>query len=125
MLNLEKYRTRTITVTDADGAQTDQVIGEAVAPDQRFEVAELYVAGSTGIATPPQVRIGFGTANTPAAALATGALGLLLHAQVGAGLQYTGAMGLGAKDQELRYTCEDPVGGFITITVLYRIYPAG
>ena len=69
-------------------------------------------------------RIGFGAAVVPAAALA-GANGILFESLgmdaktiIGVG-DGSGILGVGADGEDLRFTCEDPADGNLSITVSY------
>jgi hypothetical protein len=70
------------------------------------------------------VRIGFGTANVPAVSSAGGA-GLLLEGtfSAGGGRQIgngSGIIGVGADNEDLRVTCDDPAGGALYVTYSYH-----
>lgn len=114
--------TKQLNITDADGAQTDTAI-VTVGAGAKIVVTHITVAldsattASGGVA----VRIGFGTANTPAADSA----GIVLsHPGIAAGSGLVvgnggGIIGVGADNEDLRVTCEDPVGGNLDIVVGY------
>jgi len=113
--------TKNYQVTDADGAQTDADILGAVAAGTALVVTKISVAASAANTTNVSCRVGFGTANTPAA----DAAGVVLfHPGIapGSGIVEgagSGIIGVGASDQELRVTCDDPVTGSISIIVTY------
>jgi len=113
--------TKNLQVTDADGAQTDTDLLGAVAAGTALVVTKVSVTADNANTVDVSVRIGFGTANTPAA----DAAGVVLfHPGIAAGsgiVEGTGAgiIGIGASDQELRVTCEDPVTGSVSIVVTY------
>lgn len=114
--------TKQLNITDADGAQTDTAI-VTVGAGAKIVVTHITVAldsattASGGVA----VRIGFGTSNTPAADSA----GIVLsHPGIAAGSGLVvgnggGIIGVGADNEDLRITCEDPVGGNLDIVVGY------
>jgi len=111
---------QSLQVTDADGAQTDTAI-ITVAAGTAIVVTKCSVMADNANTVDVSCRIGFGTANTPAA----DAAGVILfHPGIAAGsgvIEGTGAgiIGIGASNEDLRVTCEDPVTGSINITVTY------
>ncbi len=111
---------QTMNVTDADGAQTDAAI-ITVAAGTAIVVTKVSVMADHANSGDCSVRIGFGTANVPAV---DGAQIILFHPGIAPGsgvIEGTGAgiIGIGASNEDLRVTCEDPVGGGINITVTY------
>lgn len=118
--------TRSVTIADANNAQTDVSIVGTVATGQKVCVTALSVmvdsavTASGGVA----VKIGFGATTIPAETT-TGTAGILLnHPGIAAGSGVVlgnggGILGIGADGEELRLTCEDPVGGALTVTVGY------
>lgn len=70
------------------------------------------------------VKVGFGPTTIPAETT-TGSNGILLnHPGIAAGSGVVlgnggGILGIGADGEELRLTCEDPIGGALTVTVSY------
>lgn len=113
-------QTKNLQVTDADGAQTDVDIIGAVAAGTSRVVTKVSVTSANGTAN-VSCRIGFGTANTPAA---DAAKVVLFHPGIpggGGAIEGNGSgiIGIGASDEELRVTCDDPVSGSISIIVTY------
>lgn len=112
--------TASINVTDADGAQTDTAL-ITVSAGTIIVVTEIDVNTDNANTGDVAVRIGFGTANTPA----NDAAGLLVNAQGldgGTGIvkgNGSGILGIGADGSDLRLTCEDPAGGSVDVVVTY------
>mgnify|MGYP007031194130 CR=1 FL=1 len=113
---------KNLNVTDADGAQTDTALvtvsaGTAIVVTKVSVMVDSATTATGGVA----VRIGFGTANTPSADSA----GIILaHPGISAGSGVvegngSGIIGIGASNEDLRVTCEDPTGGNIDIIVTY------
>lgn len=113
-------KTASINVTDADGAQTDTAI-ITISTGLKIVVTHITVAADNANTGDVGFRIGFGTANTPA----EDAAGLVLaHPGLdgGAGMilgNGGGIIGVGADNEDLRLTCEDPAGGSFTVNVGY------
>lgn len=114
--------TQALQVTDADGAQTDTAIITAGANVAIVvtKVSVMVDSATTNVGG-VSVRIGFGTANTPAV---DAAQTLLFHPGIAAGsgvVEGTGAgiIGIGASNEDVRVTCEDPASGSISIIVTY------
>ncbi len=114
--------TRSATIDDADGAQTDASLLTISAGSKIVVTAISATCASTnsgGVA----VRIGF-AASTLAAASETGAAGILLEGKfpAGGGNQKGnggGILGVGADGEDLRITCDDPAGGSLYVTFSY------
>jgi len=110
-----------VQITDADGAQTDLSLVGTIAAGTSVVVTKCSVMADKANTVDVSVRIGFGTANTPAA----DAAGIILfHPGIAAGSGVVegsggGIIGIGASDQELRMTCEDPVTGSISVIITY------
>lgn len=109
-----------LTVTDADGAQTDTAI-ITVSAGTAIVVTAIEVTADNANTGDCGVRIGFGTANTPAQ---DAAKVVLNHTGIAAGSGIVkgnggGIIGIGASNEDLRVTCEDPAGGNLSITVTY------
>lgn len=113
---------KNLNVTDADGAQTDTALvtvsaGTAIVVTKVSVMVDSATTATGGVA----VRIGFGTANVPA----VDSNGIILaHPGIAAGSGVVegngaGIIGIGASNEDLRVTCEDPVGGNIDIIVTY------
>lgn len=112
--------TASINVTDADGAQTNAAIISASA-GTKIVVTWISVTADNANTGDVQVRVGFGTANTPAA---DAAKLIIDHPGVASGGGMVlgnggGILGVGADDEDLRITCEDPAGGSISVVVGY------
>lgn len=112
--------TQGLQVTDADGAQTDAAIITAGA-NVAVVVTKVSVMADEANTGGVSVRIGFGTANTPAA---DAAQTLLFHPGIAPGsgvVEGTGSgiLGIGASGEDVRVTCEDPAGGSVSIIVTY------
>lgn len=111
---------KNLNVTDGDGAQTDTAL-VTVSSGTKIVVTHVTVTADNANTGDVAVRIGFGTANTPSA----DAAGIILaHAGVpkGSGVSVgngAGIIGIGADNEDLRLTCEDPAGGAIDIVVGY------
>ena len=113
---------KNLNVTDADGAQTDVALvtvsaGTVIVVTKISVMLDAATTATGGVAC----RIGFGTANTPAADSA----GIILaHPGIAPGsgvIEGNGAgiIGIGASNEDLRVTCEDPTGGNLDIVVTY------
>lgn len=111
---------KSLQITDADGAATDVAL-VTVAAGTAIVVTKVSVMADNANTVDVSVRIGFGTTNTPA----VDAAGVILfHPGIapGSGLvegSGAGIIGIGASNEDLRVTCEDPVTGSINITVTY------
>ncbi len=111
---------QSLQITDADGAQTDTAI-ITVSAGTAIVVTKVSVTADNANTVDVSCRIGFGTANTPA----VDAAGIILfHPGIAAGsgvIEGNGAgiIGIGASNEDLRVTCEDPVTGSINIIVTY------
>jgi hypothetical protein len=115
---------REITVLDADGAQTNASLVGTIAAGTKLVVTRCGAVCDADNSVSVAVRIGFGAAAVPTAALA-GVNGVILsHPDIPAGSGYTvgngaGIIGTGGDGEELRLTCDDPVGGSLVISVSY------
>ncbi len=116
---------REITVLDSDGPQTDTLIVEAGSQVIIVTKASAMVSSAvTNLST--NVRIGFGATVIPAPSLTPVAGIVLSHAGLESGsgeVEGTGSgiLSAGAAGEDLRFTCDDPVGGIITINVTYML----
>jgi len=115
--------TRSATIDDADGAQTNASLLTIATGSKIVITALSAIFFSTTADQACAVRIGFGTA-TLAAASEAGAAGILLEGKFlsGGGNQKgngAGIIGVGADDEDLRITCDDPVGGSLFVTFSY------
>jgi hypothetical protein len=115
--------TETVKVLDADGAQSDVAI-VTIGAGLKAVVTRVSAMADNANTGDVRVLVGFGTATIPAPTTA-GAAGILAeHPGIPPGGGFTlgnggGILGVGADNEEIRYTCEDPVGGSVTISVSY------
>ncbi len=112
--------TKNLQITDADGAQTDTAI-VTVAAGTVIVVTKVSVTADNANSGDVSCRIGFGTANTPAAD-AEGVV--FFHPGIDANSVViegdgSGIIGIGATNEDLRVTCEDPTDGSISIIATY------
>lgn len=116
--------TRSVVITDANGPQTDASMVGTIATGTKIVVTAMAVTADHANTADVAVKIGFGATTIPADS-ATGANGILLdHPGIAAGSGVVigngaGMLGIGADGEELRLTCEDPVGGSIAVTFSY------
>lgn len=116
--------TRSVLITDANGAQTDASIAGAIGSGTKVAVTEVIVTVDASTTNPTAVRLGFGTANVPTQS-SSGVAGMILdHPGIapGSGMvrgNGSAVIAIGADDEELRLTCEDPTGGNLTVTFSY------
>lgn len=112
-----------IQITDADGAQTNTAVitvgaGAKIVVTRYSVTVDSATTATGGVA----VRMGFGTANTPSNDANTGMLMAHSGIPAGGGIAEgdgSGIIGMGADNEDLRLTCEDPTGGNIDIVVSY------
>lgn len=112
--------TKQLNVTDADGAQTDTSL-VTVGAGAKIVVTMLQVMCDKDNTGAVAVRIGFGTANTPAAdaaGIVTSHPGIAPGSGIVVG-SGAGIIGVGADNEDLRLTCEDPAGGAVDVIVTY------
>ena len=113
--------TKNFQVTDADGAQTNADILGAVSAGTAVVVTKVSVMAANSNTVDVSCRIGFGTSTVPAADSA----GIVFYhpgiAKGSGAIEGNGSaiIGIGASDEELRVTCDDPVSGSISIIVTY------
>ena len=114
-------QTVVVKVLDSDGAQANIAIASTM---EKFVVTQVVALADDANTAAVRVLVGFGAATLPAPST-TGAAGLLFEhpgipggggAVRGSG---DGILGVGAAGEDIRYTCEDPVGGSITIMISY------
>lgn len=117
--------TRSVHITDANGAQTNASMVGTIATGTKVIVTAISVTVDKAVtASEVAVKVGFG-ASAIAADSSTGADGVLLdHPGIapGSGLVLGnggGILGIGGDGEELRLTCEDPVGGNLAVTFSY------
>jgi hypothetical protein len=117
--------TETVTVAAADGAQTDTSI-IAVSAGQIAVVTRLAISTSAANSVNVDVKVGFSTTTlaTPGTAGATD----ILHEVKGMGADRdivigdgSGVLGMGTDDEEIRYSCDAPTSGHITISLSYYL----
>lgn len=114
--------TRHNVVLAADGAQTDAAL-LSVSAGSKIVVTQISAKASAANSGNTAVRVGFGTANVPTAALA-GANGIILAGtfaangghQIGNG---AGIIACGADGEDLRLTCGAPTGGQLDLNYSY------
>lgn len=118
--------TRSVHISDANGAQTDASIVGTINTGTKVVVTAISVTVDSATTAPGgiAVKVGFGATTIPADST-TGADGVLLdHPGIAAGSGIvvgngSGILGIGGDGEELRLTCEDPVGGNLAITFSY------
>lgn len=118
--------TRAVRIADADGAQTNASMVGTINTGTKVAVTAMAVTvdSATTATGGVAVKVGFGATTIPADS-ATGADGVLLdHDGIAAGSGVvigngSGILGIGADGEELRLTCEDPVGGSLVVTFSY------
>ncbi len=100
------------------GAQTDAAI-VTVGAGAKIVVTQIQIITDNANTAFPQIRVGFGTANTPTT---TGVVATHPGLPAGGGISRgdgSGIIGVGADNEDLRYTCGAPTGGSIRILVTY------
>lgn len=113
--------TKHLNVTDADGAQTDTAL-ITVGSGTKVVVTMLQVMADGANSGDCGYRIGFGTANTPSNDANAGMLSSHPGLKAGSGVVVgsgAGMVGVGADNEDVRLTCEDPAGGALDVTVTY------
>lgn len=111
---------KSLQVTDADGAQTDTELVPAIAGTV-IKVKKLSVLADGANGVNVACRIGFGASATPAV---DAEQVLFFHPGIVAGSGVVegggrGVIGQSATDEALRVTCDDPTSGSINIIVTY------
>lgn len=112
---------RHVRIAEADGAKTNIELF-ACPGDSRLVVTSIRVMADNANTVDVGVQVGFGTAAVPTPALAANDGIAFDHPGVskggGAVLSNNGEpVAFGASDEDLRYTCEEPTGGSISIIV--------
>jgi hypothetical protein len=116
--------TRECHVADADGAQTGTAC-VSVSAGTKIVVTGVEVACSAANTVNVNVRVALDTDSTLAASATTGTSGILLrHPAVPAGGGLSkgfagGIVAIGADDEDLRYSMDDPVSGSCTVVASY------
>lgn len=114
--------TRSATIDDSDGAQTDASL-LTVSAGTKIVVTAISAICSSANTGDVGVRIGFAAA-TLAAASESGAAGILLEGKFAAGGgnqkgNGAGIIGVGGDGEDLRISCDDPAGGSLFVTFSY------
>ena len=112
-----------IRVLDADGAQTN-IAMVTVAGGLKIVVTRATIKTDGSNTNPVNGTIGFGAATlaTPNTTSGAGIVSDYQGCPAGGGSvdgDGSGIIGVGADGEDLRYTCEDPVGGAITLAATY------
>lgn len=113
--------TRTARTT---AVQTDATIVPSIAAGTAVVVTRVTALCDKANSVDVRVKVGFGTSTLPSDATG-GTDGILAdHPGVPAGGGFTigdgtGILGIGASNEEVRYTVEVPTGGAVTVTVTY------
>jgi hypothetical protein len=112
----------------ATGVQTNDDMLGAVAAGSHVVVTMIDVTVDNATTVNPQVRIGFGTTSVPAEpADGAGVNGMVVAASglaPGSGIvkgNGSGAIAIGASDEELRITCDAPTTGEIKVIITYYV----
>ena len=118
----EAYFQATVRVTDGDAAFLSNIQLVAAKSSGRIVVTRITTCVDGSTTNPCNIAVGFGSSAVPTPGT-TLSDGIVLDA-VGQGKGVVATVGngeypiaVGAKDEDLRYTCEDPAGGNISITV--------
>ena len=117
-------KTTTIRRADADNGVTDGQLGPTIASGLKIAVTRVSITCSKANTVNVAVKVGFGTANVPADSTSDGAGILVDHDGIapGSGIVIgngSGIIGIGADNEELRWTVDDPAGGSVIISVTY------
>ncbi len=115
---------KTLTVTAANGAQTDQSLVGTIGTGTKVIVTELTAKVSPANSANVTLRVGCGAVNTPAAALAganlitdaTYASGAMNGEHFGNG---SGIVQICGDGEEVRYTASTPTGGHLYLSISY------
>lgn len=100
------------------GAQTDTAI-ITVSAGTKIVVTQIQIVADNANTAFPQVRVGFGTANTPTT---TGVVASHPGVPAGGGVNRgdgSGIIAIGADNEDLRITCGAPTGGSLRVLVSY------
>jgi len=114
-----------VRIADATGAQTDAAIAPGtIGTGTKIVVTRMTILCSNANTGNVAVKVGFGATSLPADST-TGASGVIVdHEGVppGGGVNIgdgSGIIAIGGDGEELRLTCDDPVGGFVTVNYSY------
>lgn len=117
-------KTHSVLVTDANGAQTNAAI-VTVSAGTKIVVTRVSITADGDNSGKINCVVGFAASTLATPDTTTGGTGLLAAfygIPAGGGMTVgdgSGILGIGADDEDLRYTCEDPAGGNLTISVTY------
>lgn len=117
--------TREAQIEDADGAQTNAAI-VTVSAGTKIVVTAVAAHCDGSTTNPTNIVVGFGTATLPARAH-TGTSGILAAfdgVPAGGGMVKgtgSGMIGIGADDEDVRITTEDPVGGACSVELTFYL----
>lgn len=108
-----------IRVAAADGAQSNVAIA-TVSAGMRIVATRVSAKVDGDTTAKPNVTVGFAAATlaTPSTTAGAGVLADFLGITAGGGMvegHGAGILGIGADGEDLRYTCESPTGGALTI----------
>lgn len=106
-------------------AQTDTAL-VTIAAGNKIVVTSFMVSCSAGDTVNVSCRLGFGTASTPAYG-SNGLLGTNPGIAPGSGFgrgNGAGIVGVGADDEDLRFTCSAPTSGAVDCDISYYVVPS-
>jgi hypothetical protein len=115
--------TREAQIEDADGAQTNAAI-VTVSAGTKIVVTQVTANCDGSTTAPTNIVVGFGAATLPARAAGgtTGILAAFDGVPAGGGKARgdgSGIIGIGADDEDVRITTEDPAGGNCSVELSY------
>lgn len=105
-------------ITDADGAQTNAAL-ITVSTGTKIVVTSYVVKCDQDNTGDYDIRIGFGTANTPSADNDGDLIAELSGIAPGSGVTSGPIMAIGGDDEDVRLTMDDPAGGACSIWLNY------
>lgn len=120
---------RLARVLDSDNAQTDTAL-VTIATSNKIVVTRMAVLASNANTVDVAFRAGFASATLPSLPGTGGTDAFILaHPNIAPGSGVVdgngaGILGIGGDGEDLRYTCDDPVGGEIWIIVSYYLVPS-
>jgi hypothetical protein len=112
---------RCSTITDGDGAQTNLSLVGTINTGTKVALTQIQAVCDNANSGDVAVKIGFASGSL-AADSTTGASGIILDHPGGGGLTRgdgSAIIGVGLDGEELRLTCEDPVGGSLKVSYSY------